>query len=100
MSDWPITLRAEDAASPPDPQAATAEHRDAIRALYEETRHLVRLLTRRGEDPAATLSRALHMAVDIDRRADLLDRSAEALALAHRAAGTYSATFAIREGRP
>lgn len=97
MNDYPIVLRAEDTATPPpDPQTATAGHRDEIRALLRETRYLVDLLTHAPAGAlAATLTAALHRAVDIDRRADELDRSAEALALSHRLAGTYSARYSV-----
>ena len=104
MNDYPVlVLKDVDRPDPLDPQAANVEHRDEIRALMRETRYLVGLLTHApAGELAATLTTALHRAIEIDRRADRLDRSAETLAQAHRRAGTYGGRYAddlgVRDG--
>ena len=94
MNDFAIRLKAADQPVPPDPQSAAIEHMADVRALVEETRHLVGLLTHWGDDPTGVFRRAQARAVELSEQAERVQASGESLTQAYRAAGAFSAVYA------
>jgi hypothetical protein len=90
VDDFPFRLKFEDSAAAPDPQALLIDHMADLRAISEDAHHLIKLLSRWGEDPAGVFRRALARSVELAEQADRATRGGEDVARALRAGGVIS----------
>ena len=93
-----IRLKPADSPAPTDPQTVAIEHMQQARALAEEARHLVKLLTRWGEDPVAVFRRAQTSAIELSQQAAQLEAGAESMLQSYRLSGLFSTAYSTDLG--